>query len=156
MWFWMNKAIRIRIDKGTLLIWILIYCCLDHDDMTWDSSKKKKLWKANERERKRKNREFLKIIGIARGTCNRKSQTLFWYNMDFKCCFGFFFNKTWDHAVIWIHVFNNTNKHKLLQWTLCSSFVEFFILSNYDEINYNIVSEVFYNVFWSANSGSMQ
>ncbi len=31
-----------------------------------------------------------------------------------KCCFGSFFNKTWDHIVIWIHVFSNTNKHKLL------------------------------------------
>ncbi len=28
---------------------------------------------------------------------------------------GFFFNKTWDYAVIWIHVFNNIEKHKLLQ-----------------------------------------
>ncbi len=28
---------------------------------------------------------------------------------------GFFFNKTWDYAVMWIHVFNNTEKHKLPQ-----------------------------------------
>jgi hypothetical protein len=27
---------------------------------------------------------------------------------------GFFFNKTWDYAIIWIHVFSNTEKHKLL------------------------------------------
>jgi hypothetical protein len=26
-----------------------------------------------------------------------------------------FFNKTWDFVVILIHVFNNTEKHKLLQ-----------------------------------------
>jgi hypothetical protein len=39
MWFWMNKAVKIGIDQGTLLVWILNFCCLDHDDMTWDSSK---------------------------------------------------------------------------------------------------------------------
>jgi hypothetical protein len=27
---------------------------------------------------------------------------------------GFFKNKTWDYVVIRIHVFNNTNKHRLL------------------------------------------
>jgi hypothetical protein len=39
MWFWMNKVIRIGTNKGTLLIWILNYCCLDHNDVTWDGSK---------------------------------------------------------------------------------------------------------------------
>jgi hypothetical protein len=28
---------------------------------------------------------------------------------------GLFFNKTWDYAIIWIDVFNNTEKHKLLK-----------------------------------------
>jgi hypothetical protein len=27
---------------------------------------------------------------------------------------GFFFNKTLDYIVIWIHVFSNIEKHKLL------------------------------------------
>jgi hypothetical protein len=34
---------------------------------------------------------------------------------NIKCCFGIFFNKTWDYVVIWIDVLNNTKKHKLLQ-----------------------------------------
>ncbi len=33
----MNKAIKIGIDKGTLLVWILNSCCFDHDDMIWDN-----------------------------------------------------------------------------------------------------------------------
>ncbi len=39
MWFWMNKAIRIRTEKGTLLVCILSSSCLDHDDVTLYSSK---------------------------------------------------------------------------------------------------------------------
>ncbi len=27
---------------------------------------------------------------------------------------GFFFNKTWDYIVIWIDVFSNIEKHRLL------------------------------------------
>ncbi len=56
------------------------------------------------------------------------------------------FFKTWDHIVIWIHVFNDIEKHKLLQiyvHLLC----EFSIVLDYEEINCNIVSRVFYNVF---------
>jgi hypothetical protein len=33
---------------------------------------------------------------------------------------------------------------------------EFFVVSNYDEMNCNIVFGVFYNVFSSADSGYMQ
>ncbi len=40
MWFWMNKAIKIGTNQGTLLDWILNFFCLDHDDVTWDSLKK--------------------------------------------------------------------------------------------------------------------
>jgi hypothetical protein len=39
MWFWMNKVVRIRIDQGTLLVWILNSYCLGHDGVTWYSSK---------------------------------------------------------------------------------------------------------------------
>jgi hypothetical protein len=39
MWFWMNKVVRIRTDKGILLVWILNSYCFDHDDVIWDSSK---------------------------------------------------------------------------------------------------------------------
>jgi hypothetical protein len=66
--------------------------------------------------------KFWTRIGRAIGTC-RKPQIMFWYNTNFKCCFGFFFNKTWDYDVIWIHVFSNIKKHKLLQWICCSSSV---------------------------------
>jgi hypothetical protein len=34
--------------------------------------------------------------------------------------FLFHFNKTWNSIVSLIHVFNNTMKHKILQWILCS------------------------------------
>jgi len=27
---------------------------------------------------------------------------------------GFFFNKTWDYSIIWIHLFSHIKKHKLL------------------------------------------
>jgi hypothetical protein len=33
---------------------------------------------------------------------------------------------------------------------------EFFVVLNYDEMNCNIVSGVFYNVLWSVDSGYMQ
>jgi hypothetical protein len=48
---------------------------------------------------------------IAGGTCNRKSHILFWYNTYLSVVMGFFFNKTWNYVVIWIHVFSDTNKH---------------------------------------------
>jgi hypothetical protein len=52
MWFWMNKAFRIGTNKGTLLIWILNFCGLDHDDVIWDSSKGGEFWRTKtERER---------------------------------------------------------------------------------------------------------
>jgi hypothetical protein len=38
IWFWMNKAVKIGTDQGTLLVWILNSCCFD-EDVTWDSSK---------------------------------------------------------------------------------------------------------------------
>jgi len=33
---------------------------------------------------------------------------------------------------------------------------EFFVVSNYDEMNCNLISRSFYNVFWSVDSGYMQ
>jgi hypothetical protein len=33
---------------------------------------------------------------------------------------------------------------------------EFYVVSKYDEMNYNLVFGVFYNVFWSAYFGYMQ
>jgi hypothetical protein len=33
---------------------------------------------------------------------------------------------------------------------------EFVVVSEYDEINYNYVFGVFYNVLWGADSGSMK
>jgi hypothetical protein len=32
---------------------------------------------------------------------------------------------------------------------------EFFVVLNYDEMNYNLVSRVFYNVFWSVDFSYM-
>jgi len=74
-----------------------------------------------ENKRRRKRRDivffffFLRIIGRTISTCNKKPQTLFLYNIDFKHCFGIPFNKTWDYVITWIDVFNNIEKHKLLQ-----------------------------------------
>jgi hypothetical protein len=59
----------------------------------------------------------------------------------------FFSNKTWDYVVIWIHVFSNTKKHRLYNEFYVHLLCEFFIVLDYDEMNYNIVSRVFYNVF---------
>jgi hypothetical protein len=39
MWFWMNKAVMIGTNQGTLLVLIFNSRCFDHDDVTWDSSK---------------------------------------------------------------------------------------------------------------------
>ncbi len=49
MWFWMNKALKIGINQGTLLVWILNSCCLDHDDATGDSSKRESFEKQEEK-----------------------------------------------------------------------------------------------------------
>ncbi len=61
--------------------------------------------------------------------------------------FWIFFNKTWDYDVIWIYAFSiqkNTNFHsEFYVHFLC----EFFVILDYDEMNCNIVSRIFYNVF---------
>ncbi len=68
MWFWMNKAIQ--TNKGTLLAWILNFCCLDHDDVTWDSSKGESYGEQEEREEKMKQGGFrekwkeLEVLGV--------------------------------------------------------------------------------------------
>jgi len=36
----MNKVVRIGTNHGTLLVSILNSYCLDHDDVTWDGSKR--------------------------------------------------------------------------------------------------------------------
>ncbi len=57
MWFWMNKALKIGINQGTLLVWILNSCCLDHDDVTWDSSKRES-FEEQEEKGEDETREF--------------------------------------------------------------------------------------------------
>jgi hypothetical protein len=71
---------------------------------------------------------FLRIIGRVGGICGRKPQ----YNTKFKCCFWIFFNKTWDYIVIWIHV------HLLFK---------FYVVLDYDEMTYNLVSRVFFIMY---------
>ncbi len=61
--------------------------------------------------------------------------------------FRIFFNKTWDSVVIWIHVFNK-KKHKLLQWIYVHLLCEFSIVSDYDEMNCNIVYGVFFTMYF--------
>ncbi len=68
--------------------------------MTWDGSKGGRILE-NKKKKKDETKSFLKKrIGKVGGTCSRKPQTLFWYSTNFKCCFGIFFNKTWDYAII--------------------------------------------------------
>jgi hypothetical protein len=55
---------------------------LNHDDVTWDCPKSEK--KGNLRHI---------ILGRGRGvvgTCSRKPLILFWYTIDFNCCFDIF------------------------------------------------------------------
>jgi hypothetical protein len=49
----------------------------------------------NKEENRRRHGIKTKRKGVG-GTFDRKPKTLFLYNTDFKCCFGIFFNKTWD------------------------------------------------------------
>jgi hypothetical protein len=57
MWFWMNRVVRLGINQGTLLIWILNSCCLDHADVTWDSSKGE-TYRKQKKGKRRWNKEF--------------------------------------------------------------------------------------------------
>ncbi len=84
MWFGMNKGIKIGIAYLNLNS-----CCLDQYDVTWDSSKVRVL--KNRREKgEDETRNFERRVGGIVGTCSWKPQTSFWYNTNFKCCFGFF------------------------------------------------------------------
>jgi len=53
-----NKVIKIRTNQGTLLVWILNSCCLNHDDVTWDSSKRESFGKQKEKEEKMRQGSF--------------------------------------------------------------------------------------------------
>jgi hypothetical protein len=72
---------------------------------------------------------------------------LFWYTTSFNCCLGFFFNKTWNFVIIFIYVYSIIEKHKILQWILCSYCFVNCLVWKYDEMKCNMVSRVFYNVF---------
>jgi hypothetical protein len=52
MWFKMTKVVRIGINQGTLLVWILNSCCLDHNDVTWDGYKEGNSREQEERKMK--------------------------------------------------------------------------------------------------------
>ncbi len=51
----MNRAIRTQTNQGTLLVLILNFCCVDHDDVTWDNLKGESF---REQKRKRRQRVF--------------------------------------------------------------------------------------------------
>jgi hypothetical protein len=78
---------------------------------------------------------FERKIGRAGGICGRKSQTLLWYNTNFKCRFGIFFNKTWDYAIIWIDVLNYTKKIDFYNEIYVMLLCEFSVVLDYDEMN---------------------
>jgi hypothetical protein len=54
-----------------------------------------------------------------------------------------FFNKTWDHVVIWVHIFNNTDSTYFYSEFYVHLLCEFSIVSDYDEMNCNIIFRVF-------------
>jgi hypothetical protein len=56
---------------------------------------------------------------------------------------GIFLNKTWDYALI----FNNIEKHSFYNEFYVHLLCGFSIVLDYGEINYNLVSRIFYNVF---------
>jgi hypothetical protein len=92
MWFWMKKVVRIRTNQRILLVWILNFCCLDHDDVTWDGSKGDNFGKQGG-ERRWWDKEFYKRVGRVGGTWSREPHTLFWYSTYFKCFFEFYSTK---------------------------------------------------------------
>jgi hypothetical protein len=59
---------------------------------------------------------------------------------------GFKKNKTWDYAVIWIHVSVIHRSIKFYSKFYVHLLCEFFVMLNYDEMHCNIVYGVFYNV----------
>jgi hypothetical protein len=79
--------------------------------VTWDCSKGESYGKQKETLR---HRVLEKRVGGVVGTCRRKPQTLFLRYHRFLFFLKICFNKTWDFAIILIHVYNNTKKHRLL------------------------------------------
>ncbi len=61
----------------------------------WIVQKGKVLGNKKENEGKRRIGDGeLKIkVWVFKGTCNRKPQTMFWYSINFKCCFEIFLTK---------------------------------------------------------------
>jgi hypothetical protein len=57
--------------------------------------------------------------------------------------FWIFFNKTWDYAEIWIHVFNNTKNTNFYNELFVHLLCESPIVLDYDEMNRNITFGVF-------------
>jgi hypothetical protein len=104
--------------------------------MMWLGTIQKVRFLENKEEKKMKHKVEKKVRGVV-GTCSRKPQTLFWYSTNFKCFFGIFFNKTWDYVVVWIHVFSNTKKIDFYSEFYVHFLCEFFIVSNYDDMNCN-------------------
>jgi hypothetical protein len=54
----MNEAIRIRTEKGTLLVCVLSSYCLDHDDVTLYNSKGESSGKQKGGEKKMRRGSF--------------------------------------------------------------------------------------------------
>jgi hypothetical protein len=66
-------------------------------------------------------------------------------------CLWFFYNKSWDYVVIWIHFLVIQISIGFYNEIYVHLSCEFFVVLDYDEMNCNFVFKVFYNVLWSAN-----
>jgi hypothetical protein len=111
-----EQTFKIGIDKGILLVWIWNSCWFWIMMRRFGIAQKERFWK----RRGCLDKQFWgKMWEELYELCSKKPQILFWYTTYSNCCFGFFFNKTWDFAISLIHVFNNIEKHRLLEWILC-------------------------------------
>jgi hypothetical protein len=84
--------------------------------------------------------KFLEKNRRARGTCGKKLQILFGYNTNLSVVLDFLKNKTWDYAVIWIHVSIIQRSIDFYYEFYVHLLCEFFVVLDYDDMNCNLVS----------------
>jgi hypothetical protein len=77
--------------------------------VTWDCSKGES---SGKRKEIFKHKVLERRVGGAVGTCNKKPHILFLRYHRFLFFLRICFNKTWDFAIIFVHVHSNTKKQK--------------------------------------------
>jgi len=61
--------------------------------------------------------------------------------------FWIFFNKTWNYAKICINFLNNIEKHNFYSEFYVHLLCEFFVVSDYDEMNCNFIFWSFFTMY---------